>query len=199
MLDIMIARGTLTRIFIRDCYIKWFDQFVLDIKRPEYKHRSKFGLNSTPGCGKTRATNFILKMARSTPELRDQPILYQFDTAFLYIKLDRVFMLTREDAQDIVRVEEETFYILDGNFAVPLLSKCLTLFISSPANEFFEEWLMQAMIHSSHFPDWSLEELHACRNLCYEAMSPAIVDERFKKYGGVPYYVFWPAPGLPPS
>ena len=70
-------------IFMRECYITWFDRFVLDVKRWP---TGKFGLSSTPGCGKTMAINFILKMATSVPELRDRPVLVQYRKEFFYIK-----------------------------------------------------------------------------------------------------------------
>ena len=92
MLSIMMESDEppkVTSIFTRECYIRWFDRFVLDVKR---RPSGKFGISSTPGCGKTMAINFILKMASSVPELRDRPVLLQYRNLkeFSHIKSDRV-------------------------------------------------------------------------------------------------------------
>jgi len=179
-------------IFIRECYIAWFDRFVLDVKRWP---TGNFGLSSTPGCGKTMAINFILKMASSVPELRDRPVLLQYRKEFFHINSDKVFRVTANEAQKIA-LEEETFYILDGHNAVRVLSGCLMLFISSP-REYFRKWLYQAMITSSYFPVWTLDELRKCRMLCYGTIPQTVVDDRYSRYGGIPRYVFCPPTKLP--
>jgi hypothetical protein len=156
MLSIMMESDEspkVNSIFIRECYITWFDRFLLDVKRTP---KRKFGLSSTPGCGKTMAINFILKMASSVPELRDRPVLLQYRKEFFYIKSDRVFRITVHEARKIA-IEEETFYILDGHDAKRVLCHCLTLFISSP-RDYFRSWLYQAKITSSYFPVWTLDD-----------------------------------------
>ena len=188
MLSIMMESDEspkVTSIFIRECYLTWFDRFILDIKQTR---KRKFGLSSTPGCGKTMAINFILKMATSVPELRDRPILLQYRKKFFYIKSDRVFRITASEARKIAG-EEETFYILDGHGAKRVLCHCLTLFISSP-RDYFRSWLNQAMITSSYFPVWTLDELRKCRMLCYGTIAQTVVDDRYSQYGGIPRYVF---------
>jgi len=171
-------------IFIRECYITWFNRFLLDIKRTP---TGKFGLSSTPGCGKTTAINFILKMASSVPELRDRPVLLQYREEFFHIKSDRVFRITMMEAQKIA-IEEETFYILDGHDAEDMPNHCLTLFISSP-RDYFRSWLDEVMTTSSYFPVWTLDELRECRMLCYGTIPQTVVDDRYRQYGGIPRYV----------
>jgi hypothetical protein len=115
-----------TAVFVRQCYILWFSEFLAGVaERP----KGKFALSSSPGCGKTMATNVIFKLANSTPLLQDKPILYQFSSAFFYFHSDKVISVDRNKAIEFA-VLPETFYILDGRDADPVHSICLTLFIS---------------------------------------------------------------------
>jgi hypothetical protein len=183
----------ISAIFIRACYIKWFNHFLHSAKQ---KPTGKFALSSSPGCGKTFAINFIFKMAYAHPFLRDKAILYQFQEEFFHIQSDKVFDVDRAKAYGIA-MRPNTFYVLDGFGARPVYSECLTLFISSPRHDYFKHWYYHAMILPSYFPVWSLEELRDCRALCYPTIDPATVDDRYRKYGGNPHCVFWP--GEPPS
>lgn len=181
-------------LFIRQCYITWFNQFIQDIQeRPS----GKFALSSSPGCGKTISVNFIFKMVQSVASLSNKPILYQFKTTFIYIVSDKVFKVDHGTAGIIV-LKPDTFYILDGRDADPLLSSCLTLFISSPRSNNFKDWTYQKQITPLYFPVWSLDELRRCRGLCYKEIDQATVDDRYMKYGGIARFVFW-WPGEPPS
>jgi hypothetical protein len=178
--------GEFSSVFVRECYLTWFESFRLAV---EQRPRGKFALSSTPGCGKTFATNLIFKMA--SPEiLRVNPILYHFGTVFYYLREDKVFSVTHELA-GMIAIRPETFYIVDGRDANPVHSKCLTLFIASPRNPNFKDWYYHAQITPSYFPVWSLDELLQCRALCYQTIEEATVVARFQKYGGVARYVFW--------
>jgi hypothetical protein len=183
----MSGSGPTSAIFIRECYITWFTQFLA---AAENDPCGKFALSSSPGCGKTSAANFIFKMAHSTPSLRKKPILYQFKDAFFYLTSDKVFDVDRPTAYQFAR-DSNTFYILDGPDADPVTSMCLTLFISSPRSERFKDWHYHAQITPSYFPVWSLDELHSCRELCYPQITVETVDDRYRKYGGIARYVFW--------
>jgi hypothetical protein len=185
---------SLSSIFIRECYITWWNRFILDVGQDPYR---KFALSSSPGSGKTVATNFIFKMATSHPLLCDMPILYQFKTDFYYIQLDNVFKVTRDVASGIA-IRPETFYLLDGLNADPVYSECLTLFIASPHNNNFKDWHYHETITPLYFPIWSWDELRQCRELCYQGISEETVKSRYERYGGIARYVYW-QPGDPPS
>ena len=95
-----------------------------------------------------------------------------------------------------IAIEEETFYILDGDDAEDVPSHCLTLFISSP-RDYFRSWLDEVMTTSPYFPVWTLDELRKCRMLCYGTIAQTVVDDRYSQYGGIPRYVFCPPAELP--
>jgi hypothetical protein len=179
--------GPASIIFIRECYIFWFNRFLEAAKR---RPLGKFALSSTPGCGKTAAFNFILKMAASDPLLKDKPILYQFKAFFYHFKSDSVYAIGSKAAQKIAR-RSETFYIIDGHNADPVQSDCLTLFISSPRSDTFKNWYYHAMTTPWYFPVWSLKELRDCREVCYPTISEEVVDRRYEQYGGIARYLFW--------
>lgn len=181
-------------IFIRECYISWFDRFLEAVKK---RPMGKFALCSSPGCGKTTADNFIFKIAASDPFLSQKSILYQFKEAFYHFKSDTVYGVDRNTARTIACLPE-TFYILDGRDADPVRSTCLTLFISSPRSNIFKDWCYHAMIEPWYLPVWSLEELRNCRTQCHPTISQEVVDHRYEQYGGIARYVFWPE-GEPPS
>jgi hypothetical protein len=184
----------LSSIFIRKCYITWWNRFILDVGQGRVR---KFALSSSPGCGKTAATNFIFKMTTSHPLLCDTPILYQFMTNFFLIQSDIVSIVTRGVASAIA-MRPETFYLLDGLNADPLHSKCLTLFISSPRNDYFKDWHLHQTITPLYFPVWSWDELQQCRKSCLLGISEETVKNRYERYGGIAHYVYW-QPGDPPS
>ena len=156
----------------------------------------KFALSSTPGCGKTTANNFIFKMASSEPFLHQKPILYQLEETFYHFRFDYVYIVDRMTAERIA-CRRDTFYVIDGNNAKPVHSKCLSLFISSPLNNTFKDWHYEAKVSPWYFPVWSLEELHNCRAYCYPNISVQDVLLRYKKYGGVARYVFCTDEKLP--
>jgi hypothetical protein len=175
-------------IFIRECYILWYNQFL---KAAKERPKGKFALSSSPGCGKTIANNFIFKMAASDPFLRDKSILYQFGAHFYHFKSGSVGHIDRNTALTIASLPD-TFYVLDGLDASPVHSECLTLFISSPQSNIFKDWHYHAQIVPRYFPVWSLEELRQCRIYCYPTISQEVVDRRYERYGGIARYVFWP-------
>ena len=156
----------------------------------------KFALSSTPGCGKTTANNFIFKMASSEPFLHQKPILYQLEETFYHFRFDYVYIVDRMTAERIA-CRRDTFYVIDGNNAKPVHSKCLSLFISSPLNNTFKDWHYEAKVSPWYFPVWSLEELHNCRAYCYPNISVQDALLRYKKYGGVARYVFCTDEKLP--
>jgi len=137
------------------------------------------------------ATNFIFKMAYSHPLLRNKPILYQSGKDFFYFELDKVFYIDRKAAVQIA-ISDKTFYILDGLDTEPVHSEFLTLSMASPRSNYFKNWHYHAQITPSYFPVWSLNELRDCRALCYPMFDAATVDRRYKQYGGIARYVFWP-------
>jgi hypothetical protein len=148
LLSMSNTRGGISTIFIRECYILWFDKFLKDVKaEPE----GKFALSSSPGCGKSMADNFIFKMAASDPLLSHKPILYQFGKTFYHFNLDSVFLIDRMTAQNIALLKE-TFYVLDGHSVDPLHSECLTLFISSPLSDTFKKWHYHTQISPRYLP-----------------------------------------------
>jgi hypothetical protein len=135
-------------------------------------------------------------MANTTEFLCNKSILYQFKTVFYYIRSENVFKVDRRRAEDLA-ILSDTFYVLDGLNADPVPSQCLTLFISSPRNNNFKDWHYHAQIKPSYFPVWSLDELRQCRAVCYADIDLGIVEDRYRQYGGIARYVFWP--GEPPS
>lgn len=182
-------------VFVRECYEKWFGLFIDSILSYQTTNHA---LSSTPGCGKTMSFLFILAKLQTTDVLRDKPILYQFGDTYHYYTSSNVFLISRERAYNVA-CDANTFYIIDGKNAVPLPSKCLTLFIASPRNDYFKDWYFHKKITPLYFPVWSLEEILDCRIRCYSSISEEAVKDRYKIYGGVARFVFWPGSTEPPS
>jgi hypothetical protein len=150
--------GPASAVFVRECYITWFNLFVLAAQR---KPTGKFALSSSPGCGKTFATNFIFKMATSNAFLKNRRIIYQYKKSFYLFQSDKVFQVERNAAEAAARLSD-TFYVLDGHDADPVHSDCLTLFISSPRSNNFKDWHYQAQITPLYFPVWSFASVVHC-------------------------------------
>ena len=55
--------------------------------------------------------------------------------------------------------------------------------------------LGQSFHHTS--PVWSLDELLDCRELCYDMLTQEVVEDRYRRYGGIARNVFWEPRQLP--
>ena len=129
-------------------------------------------------------------MAHTDQFLRDKSILFQFGMEFYYIHSgsEKVFVVDRESAGNVA-MSPNTFYVLDGLNADPVLSQCLTLYISSPCDN-FKDWHYHAQTTPLYFPVWTLDELRQCRAACYPEIDLATVDDRYRRYGGIARYMF---------
>ena len=101
------------RLHMGVLYHPWFDRFLLlDVKE---RRIGKFGLSSTPGCGKTMGILYLIKLAISAPRIVSQthppPV---WDGILLHSRRTKVRRATEIEAADIAE-DENTFYILDGH------------------------------------------------------------------------------------
>ena len=154
-------------------------------------------LSGTPGIGKSRIVMYLcIRILQVVAEKQD--IVYQqSDVFFRYCRNGDVFMLKNGPSVMDLITKSSTFYIIDGNMAKPLLSTCLTFFVSSPRNDKFQNWCKQQKTTPLYLPVWTLEELETCHPECYPDLSSKDLHSRFRRYGGIARTVFWTMGDVP--
>jgi hypothetical protein len=126
-----------------------------------------------------------------TLPLKPNRVVYQVGPTFECFDLQQqvVTRITKYDVEGLVQ-EEDTFYVIDGQTSVPLISSCVVLFISSPRSEEYKAFVKQKKAKKWYFPVWTLAELQTCQRHCYPDLPTEMLQERHRIYGGVARFVF---------
>lgn len=190
--SLLYPRENIRKLYIRKCYREVFDLILEKINQK----KSSFTISGTPGIGKSLFFVYILyRLIKDLPinslSLKPNLIVYQVGSSFRCFDLQRmnVTVLLRIDAEMFLQ-KSDTLYIIDGGTSEPQLSKCTTLFISSPSSKSYKEFVKQKSALEWFFPVWTLDELKTCRRYCYPDLSIDVLLERYRIYGGVARFVF---------
>ncbi|KAI3644083.1 hypothetical protein MP228_010247 [Amoeboaphelidium protococcarum] len=176
------------KLFVRKCYVDVFDLLMENVA----VGREHFGISGTPGIGKSQFFLYILYRVMNDSPWKPKRIVYQVNQQFFCYDLRKHYVVALEPLQSSMLIhEQDTLYVIDGLYAVPLSSSCVTLFISSPLSDHFREYVMQKKATVWYLPVWTLEELSACRQECYSRFPQDTLLERFHMYGGVARSVFY--------
>ncbi|EPZ34305.1 hypothetical protein O9G_006123, partial [Rozella allomycis CSF55] len=163
-------------LYVRQCYIDVFELLTGSIERGQ----KKFGISGTPG---------------GESSFKPKRIMYQNDLEFLCYEFNSenesiVKKYSRHEAYMVVQ-KADTLYIIDGGKESPINSPCVTFFIGSPGSDDYKRYIMQNMATEWYFPVWTLEELKACRENCYQGLPEEFLKERYLMFGGVARFIFW--------
>ncbi|EPZ34717.1 hypothetical protein O9G_004024 [Rozella allomycis CSF55] len=180
--------------YVRQCYIDVFELLTARIERG----KKKFGISGTPGVGKSMFFLYILfRVLKGESSFKPKKIMYQNDLEFLCYEFSTeneliVKKYSRHEAyMDTVLQKADTLYIIDGNEGSPISSRCITVFISSPGSNDYKRFIMQNMATEWYFPVWTLDELKACRDNCYQGLPEEFLKERYLMFGGIARFIFW--------
>jgi len=154
-----------------------------------------FAISGTSGIGKSLFFVYILNrlmkdFSEKTLSLKPNRILYQMGNSYRCFDLQQqtVIITTNIEAESLVN-KTDTLYIIDGQ-TTPMLSSCISLFISSPRSGPYKQFVKQKMAKEWYFPIWTSEELQTCQRQCYSDLSIEILKERYRVCGGVARFVF---------
>ncbi|KAI8894677.1 hypothetical protein BC833DRAFT_543306, partial [Globomyces pollinis-pini] len=177
-------------IYVRKCYKDIFDFLLKNIEM------KSFAISGTSGIGKSLFFVYILHRLMNdfytkTLSLKPNRIIYQMNSTYLCYDLHQqiVSVVTDMEAGPAVR-QQDTFYIIDGQFSEPLASSCVVLFISSSRSEGYKVFVKQKTAKECFFPVWTLAELQTCQRYCYPELSVKMLKERYRICGGVARLVF---------
>lgn len=176
------------KLFVRKCYEDVFQLLLGQIERGT----KSFAISGTPGIGKSLFFVYILfQILKNQLFWKPKRIVYHTRTSFECFDLGQyiVTRILQFDAEGYVR-RPETFYVVDGRDANPLLSSCVSLFLSSPRSEYFKDYVKQRKATVWYFPIWTNEELESCRQSCYVDFPSGVLADRYCVYGGVARFMF---------
>ena len=150
-----------------------------------------FAISGTPGIGKSLFFVYLLHRFIVDSKLSFIPnrILYQQGAKLKCFDLQKKIVTSDFDEDDYVW-KDTTLYVIDGQHSTPIPSSCITLLITSPRSKDYKDFVKQKQAIEWYFPVWTLEELNACRVLCYPDIRAEMLKERFQIYGGVARFVF---------
>jgi hypothetical protein len=177
------------KLFVRKCYEDVFELLLCEIERGT----DSFAVSGTPGIGKSLFFVYILfRILQKQTGWKPKRIVYHTKTSFVCFDLENITVSKFEqiNAEGFVR-EANTLYVIDGSYAIPLLSSCVTIFISSPRSRQYKDYVKQKMATEWFFPVWTFEELFECCKSCYQNLLETSFLERYRIYGGVARYVFY--------
>ena len=180
-------------LFVRKCYEDVFQLFLGQIERGT----KSFAISGTPGIGKSLFFVYILfqilNNLKNQSGWKPKRIVYHTEAGFECFDLENSTVsdlpIGTSEAATFVR-RPETFYVVDGRHASPLLSSCVCLFLSSPRAEHFKGYVKQRKATVWYFPIWTYEELETCRQFCYADFPKGVLLERYRIYGGVARFMF---------
>jgi Crinkler effector protein N-terminal domain len=185
-------QDNIQKLYVRQCYEDVFHLLIQCINL----NKTSFAISGTPGIGKSLFFVYILyrlmdDFKTKTLPLKPNRVVYQVGPTFECFDLQQqvVTRITTYDVEGLVQ-EEDTFYVIDGQTSVPLISSCVVLFISSPRSEEYKAFVKQKKAKKWYFPVWTLAELQTCQRHCYPDLPTEMLQERHRIYGGVARFVF---------
>ena len=171
-----------SRIYIRHCYLelwKLCHQLIHD-KNMNTPHLVILG---NPGIGKTYfGFVILLLLARA-----GATVVYEsgnFKKLYLFTK-EIVAKGTQYDFFEILN-NPETYYIVDA--VKPLYYSAKTILLTSPRRSIWHEF-NKTNCQPCYMPVWSRNEILKCRELIYSDTPENVVQDCFRRWGGIARYV----------
>jgi uncharacterized protein with ACT and thioredoxin-like domain len=178
-------------LYVRQCYRDVYNLILEDIK----EGRKLFAISGTPGIGKSLFFVYMLYRLlndTSTENMITKPKYIVYDCARYMTCIDlenkTEVDLDLNDAKKLID-KQDTLYVIDGK-TTPLPSHCTTLFISSPRDGDYKQFVEHKNAIERYFPVWTLTELQTCQSHCYPELDMGELQQRYRIYGGVARFIF---------
>jgi len=201
-----LKTGQKETLVLRPCTEPFWNECIKTVNTPG---RSRVCAVGSPGIGKSTTTAFLIKMLLD----RGETVVYlcrsEKERGY-YIKMTPSADLTSVDIQlfpettnerFVINKNDKIYFVIDPqdtkDSSVPHFSlNCKVIINASPdsrhwgGNEFNKARDGDDGGAFLYYPLWSLPELQAARPYINPAITPKMVTERFREFGGVPRTVF---------
>ncbi|CAB4398849.1 unnamed protein product, partial [Rhizophagus irregularis] len=169
--------GTST-LFIRKCYQDLSTVVLNDAIR-------RIRITGNPGIGKTYFGYYLLYLLAK----RGETILYEnvarkssyvFDGEEVFRTYDKIIT-------DLYKSRRDVWYIVDGMEPEKVNAK--TILVCSPKKSHYANFDKYSSVTIRYMPEWSLYEIHTCKNEMFPDIDEKRVDTLFSMWGGIPRFV----------
>ena len=179
----------LKSLYIRKVYEDLFEIIWKNQDKENDEKLIRMAITGTPGIGKSIFLFYILwKLANM--ETRRTVILHRnMERGCIYVFQDSGCWETFNYAEIASFLKDvNTWYLTDTLDPPPALVEAVTILVSSPARRHYSTFLKLLPMPPLHYlPLWSLDELKLVASSY--GRKPEIVEERFKKIGGIARFV----------
>jgi hypothetical protein len=176
--NILGEQGGTSTLFIRNCYRDLSTIVLNDTKQ-------RMRITGNPGIGKTYFGYYLLYLLAR----RGATILYEnvakkssyvFDGEEAFRTYDKIITDSYKSRRDV-------WYIVDGMEPEKVNAK--TILVSSPKKSHFEHFDKYSTVTIRYMPEWSLYEIHTCKNEMFPNINEERVNTLFSMWGGIPRFV----------
>ncbi|ETI30206.1 hypothetical protein F443_22676, partial [Phytophthora nicotianae P1569] len=171
-----------SRIYIRHCYPALWE-LCLERIHDEKTNTPHLVILGNPGIGKTFFGFVILLLLARAGET----VVYEsggLKKRFLFTHT----VVAQGSQEDFVRILDQptTYYIVDA--VKPAYYPAKTILLTSPRRSIWYAF-NKTNCQSCYMPVWSLKEILQCRELIYSTTPEAVVQDCFRRWGGIARYV----------
>ncbi|CAG8439628.1 4521_t:CDS:2 [Funneliformis caledonium] len=165
-------------LLIRKCY-RDLASVVLD------DNVRRIRITGNPGIGKTYFGYYLLYLlARQGRTILYESVAgrasYVFDGEETFLTFDKIITHSYKSRRDV-------WYIVDG--MEPEEVKAKTILVCSPKKSHYANFDKYPLATIRLMPEWSLDEIHKCRDKMYPDTDIKKVDKLFSMWGGIPRFV----------
>uniref|UniRef100_A0AAV1TNA3 Crinkler effector protein N-terminal domain-containing protein n=1 Tax=Peronospora matthiolae TaxID=2874970 RepID=A0AAV1TNA3_9STRA len=169
-----------SRIYIRHCYPRLWHVCWHALHRAE-DEKSRLVILGNPGIGKTYFGYLVLLYLAH----RRATVVYENATKRFLFCGEVVAIGSRTDF-DRVLDQSEAFYVVDG--VEPSSCEAKTILITSPRRDVWCHF-SDGNCATLFMPVWTKEEIFTCRELMYPHTPVTVVEECYRRWGGIARYV----------
>lgn len=176
-------------IFIRDCYEPIYQRILNNPPSCD------FILKGSPGIGHTYFGYYVIRrLMESKISFLYEPYETNGGYAWLYkpnsdgVGFTVVKTLIQNLSDKIDCLGKNAFHIIDDH--KPQFSPFRRVLITSPCYKNYHDMQAKDTINMCFMSVWTLTEIESCYQSLYSNLDRELVYEMFRKYGGVPRYVF---------
>ena len=177
-------------LYIREVYEELFEIIYKNNEHIDTKKRiNRMAITGTPGTGKSVFLFYILWRLANIKSTETVILHRQCDSGRIHVfQNDGCWIAHTLTEVDGFLSDSTTWYLADTLSDPPGERNAATVLVSSPARKHYSTFLKHLPIPPLHYlPLWSLEELKLVASSY--GRKPEIVEERFKKIGGVARFV----------
>lgn len=169
-----------SRVYLRQCYLELWEKIL------QTELTSQVLVTGTPGIGKKSFLYYALYRLMQDK----QPVMVRFHDRNTYYVHDNEFKRVNTLTNDFEALLDPNTWILMDDSNMFELSKPFRIVLTcAPSRDIFESFILRKTL-SLFMPVWAYGEIALVNHVIRTDMDRALVQERFKVWGGIPRYVF---------